>query len=448
MRSPLLSQIKNDLQASLPPGAFEIWIESLVELAQEGEILVLGCPNRFSLNWISQHYDREIRSALDHLAGSVSSYKLVVAPPARRPAVPEEEAGAQAQLDLPIAPGRMLEPDQAFNPDFTFETFVTGPSNAFAHQAAQALALGRGMPIRSLYLQAETGLGKSHLSQAVGLSLLGGATRARVLYLTAEEFTNQMISDLRAGRADSFKNRFRRCCDTLILEEVQFLSGKEKTQAELGFTLDSLLGDGKRVLFSGSRLPQEIPGLKPELASRLTAGVVATIGQPGFETRVKIVKAKALRLGLTLPDQAAESLAGAVTRDVRRLESALTNLLARSRLMDRPLCPDLIQEVLGVSGENPRPGLERIMDLVCRAYKVRPEELATSSRLKRITVPRSIVFYLGRRFTDLSLSQLGRALGRKHTTVLYALDRVERAVQKQDSLGRQVRLLAEKLGQG
>ena len=205
------------------------------------------------------------------------------------------------------------------------------------------------------------------------------------------------------------------------------------------------MSDGKKVLFSGSRLPKEIPGLKKELASRLSMGVVATIEQPDLETRIRIVEAKAREKGVELPDDVVETLAKALRRDVRRLESGLMNLLARSRLLNRPVNVDLVREVINGQEEMPATDLDRIIDLVCRSYKVTRDELASNSRLKKVTLPRSIVFYLGRRYTDLSLASLGKELGRKHTTVLYALDRVERAVARQDALGRQVLLLTQKI---
>ena len=466
MNSGRLRLLKKGLRSRLPATAYEIWIEPLVrieapkqgrsrgraqaEITRDcgktgengGEGLVLGCPNEFSLNWIRQNYGQEIEEVLSTLDPPGVGYELAVAPPLPRAETP---GPAPAQPELPYAPGRILNRSEGLNPAFTFDQFITGPSNLFAHQAALALAAGQGMPLPTLYLQAETGLGKSHLSQAVGWSLSNGRSQGRVLYLTAEEFTNQMISSIKTGQTDTFRSRFRKRCDALILDEVQFLSGKEKTQAELGYTLDNLMSDGKKILFSGSRLPKEIPGLKKELASRLSMGVVAVIDQPDLETRVRIVEAKARDKGVELPAEVVEALARTIRRDVRRLESGLMNLIARSRLLNRPLNGDLVREVLGAQAATPATDLTRIIDLVCRSFRVTPKELASNSRLKKITQPRAIVFYLGRRYTDLSLAELGRRLGRRHTTVLYAVDRIERAVVRKNRLGRQVMLLAGKL---
>ena len=453
MNKGRLYLLKKELRSKLPATAYEIWIDPLVQLEGDGrrpgkesggngKKLVLGCPNEFSLNWIKQNYGRNIEDVLARLDFIGSGYDLAVAPPAPRT---KAAAEAPSQLDLPYSPGRILNRSEGLNPAFTFDQFIAGPSNMFAHQAAMALAGGQGMPLGSLYLQSDTGLGKSHLSQAVGWSLLQGRQDRKVLYLTAEEFTNQMISSIKTGQTDNFRSRFRKSCDALILDEVQFLSGKEKTQAELGYTLDNLMSDGKRILFSGSRLPKEIPGLKRELASRLSMGVVATIDQPDLETRIRIVEAKARGKGVELPDDVIEILAKSVKRDVRRLESGLMNLIAHSRLMNRPVNVDLVREVLNGQGQRPATDLTRIIDLVCSSFNVTKEELASDSRLKRITLPRSIVFYLGRRFTDLSLASLGKELGRRHTTVLYALNRIEKAVIRKDRLGRQVLLLARKI---
>ncbi len=442
MPAPHWSHLKERLKSRLPAGAFKMWIDTIEVLIDDDARLILGCPNRFSRQWVEQHFGRDIGMLLSAISGNGVSLEIIVAPMTKKTPPPSEKF---SQPELPYQPGRMLQAASGFNQEFTFETFVIGPSNAFAHQAACALASGQGMPMNTLYLQADTGLGKSHLSQAVGLNLIQCEPRKRILYLTAEEFTNQMVAAIRTKSADRFKDRFRRRCDALILEEVHFLSGKEKTQAELAYTLDALTQERKRIIFTSARLPEEIPGLKKELSSRLSAGVLASIDQPDFDTRVKIILAKAARRALELPLPVAETIAQTVTRDVRRLESVLWGVEAKSRLMGLPLTTDLAREVLEAVGHAPRLSLNKVIDAVCRYYDLTPAELSSRSRLKRITLPRMAALYLCRTLTEESLAAISRAFNRKHPTVIYALNRVEKSLKHRDKLGRQVAFLTQRL---
>lgn len=439
MHPTLWQNIKADLQASTPQGPFKIWLEPLTDLSVGDGRLVLGCPNKFSLKWVLQHYDGTIKSAIARHSTEPVEVELTVAPAPSR-----TRSDGRGQPDLPYQPGRLLRPQAELDHRFTFDSFITGPANRFAHGAALELALGGGLATGALFLTADTGLGKSHLSQAIGLGLKQSDPRRRVMYLTAEDFTNQMVSAIRSGGAAQFKDRFRRRVDALILEDVQFLSGKEKTQVELSLTLESLISDGRKVVFTSSRPPGRIPGLRSDLASRLQTGVVAAIDSPDFDNRVRIVMAKAKAINLELGVQVAEELAEGIKTDVRRLESAVFGLAAKSRLMGRPITSDLAREVLGqavVSG----PDLDRIIQTTARKFNLPVKEMLSRSRLKRIVECRSVAIYLSRRLTDHSLAEIGRRFDRSHSTVVHAVDRVERAIHRQTGLGRKAEYLQTEL---
>lgn len=438
--------IKTRLKSRLADKPFSIWIEPIRVLEEADDRLVLGLPNRFARQWVRQHYGTLLRELADSVSGGRAAVELKIAPPERRPKASPE--GVMVQPELPYQAGRLLRPRGGLCDQFTFERFISGPANVFARQAAMELASGQGMAVGSLFLTADTGLGKSHLSQAVGHQLLDFAPGSRVLYLSAEEFTNQMVSAIRTGKADEFKNKFRNRCDSLILEDVQFLTGKEKTQSELAATLDVLWSGGKRVIFTSSKTPDQIPGLRSELASRLSTGLVARIGSPDFETRVRIIMAKAKARALNMPMEVAEVLADSVQGDVRRLESAMLGVAARSRYMGRPLSLDLVQEEVGVAR---RPAgqpldLESITNTVCHYYRLEKADLLSRSRAKRISEARSVALYLCRRLTEHSLAEIGRRFDRRHSTVSYAVNRVEKAIHHQSSLGRQALLLTDRIG--
>ncbi len=445
--------LKSDLCSRIGEGSFKLWISPIVLLDERDGRLSLGFPTRFSLNWVQQNYGLLLRQLLDDrgLAGVSLQFSVTPAiqgdaPDASRPG--ETASGDQVgvQPELPYQAGQLLRPGQSFNPDYSFGSFVTGPCNAFALEAAKAMAAGGAEDINPLYIHAETGLGKSHLCQALGQSLVRGAGGENVLYLTAEDFTNQMVNALRRQEADQFKDRFRHRCSALILEEVQFLAGKEKTQSELAYALDSLVSEGKKVVFTASRPPQEIAGLRGDLASRLSGGVVASIKQPDYDTRLRIVRSKARRRQIPLDEEVAAIIARSLTSDVRRLESALVGLSAHARLLNRPLDAALAREVLGDQAER-RPGVAEIISLVCQYYKLTETELTGSSRLKRVAQARWVALYLCRVFTELPLKAIGQAFGRNHTSVIYGLGAVEKALRQRDSLGRQVEFLVERLKQ-
>ena len=448
MNYSLWPTIKQRLKEKLPRAAFGMWIEPVTVLTDNGNSLVLGCPNSFSKNWVKRHYGQAIGELLARLGADGAGLEITIAPKSAAKAEigrSDRTRPPMVQAELPYQPGRLLKIDSRFNRKFTFNDFVTGPSNEFAHQAAREMAKGGSVPSRSLYLQAETGLGKSHLSQAVGLGIINRDSSAKVLYLTTEEFTNQMVMSLRNQTVDRFKDRFRRSCHTLILEEIQFLVGKKKTQAELLHTLDCLAESGRRIVFTGSKLPQDIPGLSRELRSRMGGGLVAAISQPDYRTRVKILSLKAQRMGLDLPIAVAERLAEAFTGDVRRLESALIGLAAKSRLFNRLISLDLAEELIGVQAPSSRPDLNRVLETVCHYYQVSRQDLKSRTRTKRISQARTIALYLAREMTDESLKVIGAAVDRRHSTVAYAVSRMENEVQNQTKLGRQATLIQNRI---
>ena len=264
-----------------------------------------------------------------------------------------------------------------------------------------------------------TGLGKSHLTQAVGHQVLGLRPEARVAYLTAEEFTNQMTAAIRGKKTHQFKDRFRCGCDLLLLEEVQFLAGKEKTQEELVFTLDALADAGKRIVFTGRMAPAQVRGLSPALASRLADSVAVGIDPPDFATRVRILARQAADEGVPVPQVVLEFLAQEIPDDVRRMRSALVGLLARSSLSNKRLDLGLATEVLGgISARRANHTPERIRDLVASVYSLEVALLTGKSRKKTVVQPRNLAMCLCRRHTDASYKTIGQVFNRDHATVM------------------------------
>jgi len=438
--------VREDLQARVSDNCFKIWIDPLVPAPTTGHGIALACPNRFFLNWVREHYLAEIKRSWERCGGAPGEIDLQVAAKPRKPREEEPEESAQLPLDLPVSTnGR----GPRLNRRFTFDQFVVGAGNSFAFSAALAMASGKSSRCNSLYLLADTGLGKSHLSHAIGNHILLEKPGLRVLYVTAEEFTNEMVRSLKQRCMETFKEKYRNKCDVLLLEEVQFLSGKEKTQAELAYTLDALCQDNKRVVFTGTHFPKDIPKLKSRLQSRLTGGMVTHIEPPDFETRLKILEKKATHESIHLPGDVADLLASTITRDVRQLESAVIGIAAKSSLMGKQIDLRLAHEILdAVCGDRQVISVDRILQLICQYFKVPLEALQSNSRKKGVVYPRNVSMYLCRKYTDETLETIGRALSRSHATVIYAVEAINREMERKGGVYNQVEFLSQQLACG
>ena len=439
---PIWQAVKEIIKNQLPEATFDLWIEPLQAESGPGGELVLSCPNPFALRWVQAHYLKligQIRETALNCSLPVH-LKLLTAP--LRPPVPARVS----QPYLPLVSGKTA--GRRFNRAFTVDQFVVGSSNRLAYQASRALARNDTFYNRILFLTSGPGLGKSHLSQAVGNFVTKSAAGKQVLYITAENFANEMVSALKNGRMSTFKERFRQDCDILLLEEVQFLSGKEKIQAEVCYTLDTLMGQNKRLVFTSCYLPGEIGHLSQELRSRLTGGLITPIGPPDFATRVNILDNKAKRRGVQVSVKILEYLAEYVDEDVRRLESALDCLVARSTLLNEPFSQRLAQEVLqDLKAVDTRLNTPDIQKIVSDYYGVSLPDLLGRSRQKRLVRARQMALYFCRIYTEKTMVELGRLFQRSHASVVHALQTLERNRKTQPRVAQELQLLEEKLAQ-
>jgi chromosomal replication initiator protein len=440
-------QVKSQIKAAIPEKSFRLWIDSLMPQEKEDNTLVLGCPNKFSRNWISDNYMGMIKEGLDRTGNGRCRLTLKVkAPEKKHPAAAAERPNGSKQLTLPNMPTRNRTGKGWLNREFTFDRFVVGECNEFAYSASKALATGDSQPYNPLFLLASTGLGKSHLSQAIGHTILTRDPKVRVSYITAEDFLNEMIFSLRNGRIDEFKNKYRRSCDVLLLEDVHFLGGKGRTQLELGYTLDALANEEKKIIFTSPLLPKDIPNLTKELSSRLTSGLITTLERPDHKTAVKILEKKSTEQGLSLPEEIIHLFAKHLNRDVRQMESALRCLKAKSELMKAKIDTDLAKEVLKCHvSEAESTTIEDIKRLVCKYFKIEPAMLRSKSRKKIYSYPRSIYVYFCRRYTEATLEEIGRSIERNHSTALYASEIIEHKMRVDNKVRNHVRFLRQKL---
>jgi|UniRef100_A0A7C5ALP5 chromosomal replication initiator protein len=434
--------IKSELKKHISPSGYSLWIEPLrPETGAPGELQLI-CPNPFALRWVQTHYLPLIQQGLVRL-GQPLTVRLMASRPGAKKFLPS----GTAQLSLPLA-GPKNGRGRSLNREFTFARFVVGGSNRLAYHASEALARSDTFFNNILFISSGPGLGKSHLSQAVGNCCTTSVPAASVLYVTAEDFANDMVRALKSGQMARFKERYRGECEVLLLEEVQFLSGKEKIQAELCFTLDTLLERRKKLVITSCYLPGEISHISKELRSRLTGGLITPIGPPDYATRVNILTRKAEDRAVSAPLPVIEYLAEHITGDVRRLESALDCLVARSTLLNEPVTLSLAQEVLqDLKAITPRLTVSHIQQVVCDFYQVSLRELLGRGRQKKLVRARQMGLYFSRLYTQKSVVELGRLFKRSHAAVLHALQTLERDRQLHQRVEQEVKFLGEKLAQ-
>jgi chromosomal replication initiator protein len=332
---------------------------------------------------------------------------------------------------------------------YSFKDFVVGPSNELAFSAARSICRHQ-LFTDQFYVCSAPGLGKTHLLQAIGqeLSTNGGPKqgRVRLAYLTAEDFACRMVMALKQREMETFKAGFRDGVDVLLLEDIHFLQGKEKTQEELLATVKSLRSLGKKIVFTSSFLPKELPKLDSLLASQFCDGFMAVIDKPDFATRMRILENKARVFQVQIPHDVNELFANTIHSDIRLLENCLQNLVIKARLMNQHINRDLALEVLQhYAPTTPKPDLEKITAFICRSFNLSHDSLRTKSRKKEYVLARNTIFYLARKHTELSLKNIGEAFNRKHSSVIKGITKVELEMSRQSTVGRQVDRLIQTL---
>jgi len=432
------------LEKRLNPGLFKVWIKPLNAEFKGGD-LVLTAPNDFVASWVRDRLVGMIREAASQALGV--SPEIVVRAASAKPALagakPALVTSAMRTMDVDCGRSASSEPATAapsYQWRFSFDDFVVGPNNALAHAASQSVCR-QSLSTDQLFLCSAPGLGKTHLLQAIGKQLFQEANvrRVRLRYLTAEEFATRMVMALRMNEIDRFKSEFRENVDLLLMEDIHFLQGKEKIQDELLATLKALQERGSKVVFTSSFLPKELSGVDSHLASRFGSGFLTVIERPDFETRMRIVEQKARSLyQVHLPEDVSSVLAERIRSDIRQLESCLQNLILKARLMREQITMEMALQVLSnYAQEQESPDIGRIIDAVCRTFRLAPPELASKSRKQGVVMARNTAFFLARKYTDLSLNDIGRHFNRKHSTVLKGITKVEREISRRTPHGRQ-----------
>lgn len=438
----LWEKTKERLKDALTESVYSLWIEPLECIQTQAETMVLASPDRYFNAYVSQHYLALIEETIRKCGASP-----------RRVVLCEKEGTAQlpqavkGQMRLPNVPENTSRV-RSLHPRYTFDEFMVGDSNILAHSACQSISVSDDLVGPCLYINSGTGLGKSHLTHAVAHKIISESPMTRLHYVTAQQFSSEMVRGIQANTMDQFKRKYHEDCDILLVEDVHSLTGKKKTQEELNELLDTLVKSGKRVIMTANSAPRDLVGIDDEFRSRMSAGLVTSIKPPDIETRLRIISRKAQQQQLLLQEQQIDYLAQHIRGDVRKVESALIALRAKASLRKGEVDLDLLREVVAsVVGHQQVLTSAMISDLVGTQFKVSVKDMQSRSRKKAIAFPRQVAMYLSRKYTEESLADIGRIFNRDHSTVLHAIKVVSSLTARDASVSAQLNLLGDKVKQ-
>ena len=445
----LWETVKCDFKSLFPEDVFQMWFEPVVCLEATDDAITLGVPTDFAAIWIHDNYLDLITQRLRLNAGrmvNVTLRKIETNPKVGQPApaANQSRAAVDASRARATTPRRQTRYDErgpivgSLNPRNTFETFVVGSNNQMAHAASMAVAQAPGQAYNPLFLYGETGLGKTHLMHAIGHAIMRRNPEARVAYLSTEKFTNEFIQALQENSLTKFRQRYRQA-DVLLLDDIQFLTGKERIQEEFFHTFNDLFESGKQIVLTSDRRASEIQKLESRLVSRFEWGLPADIQAPDVETRLAILRAKAQTLNCNLPETILTFIAQNITKNIRRLEGALLKVSSYSALTSKPLdlatAERLLHDVLMEQAQNVLT-IETIQKRVADHFQIRHSDMTSKRRPNNIAIPRQIAMYLSRTLTKHSLQEIGDAFGgRDHGTVIHACKAVDNMME-QDTTSR------------
>lgn len=439
---------RNVVQAILPRVApsSRRYLEEMTPLGIEGDCVRLQLDSAFGRNWVQQRHQRDLQTLLSQQLGFAVVVQLVGGD-----AAPEPPAPVAAPIAAPACSTHAV-PRPQFNAHFTFESFVVGANNRLAHAAAVAVANGQSQRYNPLFLYSSPGLGKTHLMHAIGQAFLRRVPDACIVYISGEEFVRGYVQAMRQQKADEFRERYR-AVQLWLVDDVQFIAGKERTQEEFFHIFNMLHAAGKQLVLSSDKSPRELIGVEDRLRSRFEMGLCADIAPPDLETRVVILLNKAARDGVDLPLEVAEFIADKVQSNVRVIEGVLTRVIAQSSLTGEPLTLELAAQALQAylvdapPQRVQKPSLERIVRVVCDDLGVSHEELVSSSRRSEVVQARQIAAFLAREATGESWQRIAQALGRAdHTTVLHAYKQAEQRLRQDMRLRERVNRLRQRVG--
>src|SRR5438105_10435376 len=440
--------VLGELQVGISRANFDTWFKGTSIVSVEDDVFIIGVPNAFAREWLENKYRQNVRQALQRSIGRTVDVRFVTANATVRAAAGATMPSVPSNGDMRGDGGGASVPAPTLNQRYLFSTFVVGSNNRLAHAAALSVAERPGHSYNPLFIYGGVGLGKTHLMHAIGHAVLSRHPKKRVVYATSEKFTNEFINSIRGQKSEEFRERYRRI-DVLLIDDIQFIAGKEGTQEEFFHTFNAIHEEGKQIILSSDRPPKAIPQLEDRLRSRFEWGLIADISAPDLETRIAILRAKAEAANVAVPPPVIDFLAQRIVSNIRELEGALTRIVAYATLNAVAITTDLAQTMLQNILYNPRRqslSPERIVETVAKYYGVPSDQLRGKARDKQIVLPRQIAMYLMREETEAPLLRIGEALGgRDHSTILHGCEKIEREMGENDDFRRDINSLRELL---
>jgi chromosomal replication initiator protein len=429
--------ICSSLQKKVTVESYNNWLKGTEFLYADGDTLFVSAPDRETRAWLESEYAGMVHSAIRDLGLPIRHVTYEVQP----------LRGVKSQALAATAPADLEAPASSLNPKFTFDTFVVGACNEFAHAAARSVATNPSRSYNPLFLYGGVGMGKTHLMHAIGRELTERFGSLRVIYTSSERFMNEMIVCIRTERMQQFHQRYRDV-DVLLVDDIQLIGNKERTQEEFFHTFNELHDHQKQIVISSDAPPKEIPGLLERLRSRFEWGLMADIQPPDLETKMAILDKKAEAEGIKLSDEVRTFMASKTKSNVRELEGALVKLVAYSSLTGVAITIQMAQQILKhlVHAQDRRVTIDSIQKAVAERFQIKQSQLKEKSNMKKVVYPRQIAMYLIKELTDASLPEIGRALGGKHhTTVIHSINKIERSRQTDPDLNRMLHSLMDSL---
>ncbi len=426
------------IKTELTEVSFNTWLKSIEPIMVKGKIIILGVPNEFNKGILETRYVTLITNAIKQITSQDYDLEFIVPN--------SDQFNKLTQRDEAKELNYFEAPN--LNPKYIFDTFVIGNSNRFAHAASLAVAESPAKAYNPLFIYGGVGLGKTHLMHAIGHYILGQNPNSKVVYVSSETFTNELINSIKDDKNVEFRNKYR-TVDVLLIDDIQFIAGKERTQEEFFHTFNALHEANKQLIISSDRPPKEIPTLEDRLRSRFEWGLITDIQAPDFETRIAILRKKAELEGMEIESEVLHYIAKKIKSNIRELEGALIRVVAYSSLTNNEITIDLAQEALKdiLSSSKPRKiTISFIKEIVAQQYNLKVDTMESKRRTRTITYPRQIAMYLSRELTDLSLPKIGEEFGgRDHTTVIHAYDKISKEINSNNDFKIRVNKIIKEL---
>jgi len=435
------------IQLSISPANFATWFKGTKIISREKTQVMVSVPSSFVKEWLEQKYNDIILKILHGLDNSIKEVKYCIEKQSLKIKAPRKKISYQEEAGQLGFEGLEIDKETNLNPRYTFENFVVGSFNELAHAAAQAVIQKPGLVYNPLFIYGGVGLGKTHLLEAIGNEVCKNFPEKKIKYIPSQKFIEDVVRAIRKHKMEFFKSSYREI-DLLIVDDVQFLAGKEKTQEEFFHIFNLLYEKNKQVVISSDCPPRAIPSLTERLRSRFTGGMIADISQPDFETRVAILKTKAREVGTDFPNEIYTFIAESVQKNIRELEGALNRVIVYQKINNKPPDINIVKSLLGkiIKGGRKKITHKKIISTVAEFYGLTEKDIIIPSRKKEIVKPRQIAMYLLRRELNSSFSFIGERFGGKdHTTVIHSCEKINSQLQKDKNLEEEIQMIAQRI---